>query len=63
MVKIQDKSYLDHDTSFFLDQPQLLKWNGLPDIQKKKLALAELWNQSQLIKQQQQQKILTDCVQ
>ena len=36
MVKIQDMSSFDHDTSFFLDQPQPQKWNGLPDIQKKK---------------------------
>ena len=39
--KIQAMSSFDHDTSFFLDQPQPLKWNGLPDIQKKTLALAE----------------------
>ena len=36
MVKIQAMSSFDHDTSFFLDQPQPQKWNGLPDIRKKK---------------------------
>ena len=36
MVKIQDMPSFDHDTSFSLDQPQPLKWNGLPDIHKKK---------------------------
>ena len=35
MVKIQDMSSFDHDTSFFLDQAQPQKWNGLPDIEKK----------------------------
>ena len=39
MVKIQAMSSFDHDTSFFLDQPQPLKWNGLPDIQKKNLGI------------------------
>ena len=36
MVKIQDMSSFDHDTSFPLDQPQPVKWNGLPDIHTKK---------------------------
>ena len=39
MVKIQAMSSFDLDTSFFLDQPQPLKWNGLPDIQKKNLGI------------------------
>ena len=42
MVKIQDMSSFDHDTSFFLDQPQPLKWNGLPDIQEKKIGIGRI---------------------
>ena len=35
-------SSFDHDTSFFLDQPQPLKWNGLPDIQKKTIGIGKI---------------------
>ena len=42
MVKIQDMSTFDLDTSFFLDQLQPLKWNGLPDIQKQNIGIGRL---------------------
>ena len=42
MVKIQAMSSFDHYTSFFLDQPQPQKWNGLPDLKKKKLGTRQL---------------------
>ena len=35
-------SSFDLDTSFFLDQPQPQKWNGLPDIQKKNIGIGKI---------------------
>ena len=35
-------STFDLDTSFFLDQPQPQKWNGLPDIQKKNIGIGKI---------------------
>ena len=53
-------SSFDHDTSFFLDHPKPQKWNGLPDIRKKKNSGIDWQNKGT---SQKQQKYFTDCVQ
>ena len=56
-------STFDHDTSFFLDQPQPQKWNGLPDIQKKNIGIGKIREPETVKTTKTKKKILRDCVQ
>ena len=63
MVKIEAMSSFDHHTSVFLDQPQPLKWNGLPDIQKKNIGIGRIREPVTVKTTMSTKRILKDCVQ